>query len=176
MDFGLPAVLVISGFTLAVAGALLLLSWSPPQPYSPRSSSGTGTRDGLPSIPSALVTSLQPRLAFANWSSAVRPYLGHNPVACALVSILYVLLVIQAATGLVLAGTDVYYPPFGHWITSWIAAPGVDPVTIAPYNKTGIDPAAWDAMRSFRAVILRIHIGISMRLSLLLPSTLLASS
>ena len=27
MEFGLPAVLVISGFTLAVAGALLLLSW-----------------------------------------------------------------------------------------------------------------------------------------------------
>jgi len=92
MDFGLPAVLVISGFTLAVAGALLLLSWS----------------------------------------------LHRSP--------------------------------------TWIAAPGVDPVTIAPYNKTGIDPASWDAMRSFRAVILRIHIGISMRLSLLLPSTLLASS
>jgi Ni/Fe-hydrogenase 1 B-type cytochrome subunit len=87
----------------------------------------------------------------------VRPYLGHNPVARAMVSILYVLLVIQAATGLVLAGTDVYYPPFGHWIASWIAAPGVDPVTIAPYNKTGIDPASWDAMRSFRSVILRIH-------------------
>ena len=27
MEFGLPAVLVISSFTLAVAGALLLLSW-----------------------------------------------------------------------------------------------------------------------------------------------------
>ena len=87
----------------------------------------------------------------------VRPYLGHNPIARAMVSILYILLVIQAATGLLLAGTDIYYPPFGHWIASWIAVPGVDPVTIAPYNKTGIDPAAWDAMRSFRSVILRIH-------------------
>lgn len=87
----------------------------------------------------------------------VRPYLGHNPIARAVVSILYILLVIQAATGLVLAGTDIYYPPFGHWIASWIAVPGVDPVTIAPYNKTGIDPASWDAMRSFRSVILPIH-------------------
>jgi Ni/Fe-hydrogenase 1 B-type cytochrome subunit len=87
----------------------------------------------------------------------VRPYLGHNPIARAMVSILYILLVIQAATGLLLAGTDIYYPPFGHWIASWIAVPGVDPVTIAPYNKTGVDPAAWDAMRSFRSVILRIH-------------------
>jgi MTH538 TIR-like domain (DUF1863) len=32
---------------------------------------------------------------------------------------------------------------FGHWIASWIAAPGVDPSTFTPYNKTGVDPAAW---------------------------------
>lgn len=87
----------------------------------------------------------------------VRPYLGHNPIARASVSILLVLLIMQAITGLVLAGTDIYYPPFGHWIASWIAAPGVDPSTIAPYDKTGIDPASWEAMRSFRSVFLTIH-------------------
>ena len=70
----------------------------------------------------------------------VRPYLGHNPIARASVSILLVLLILQAATGLVLAGTDIYYPPFGHWIANWIAAPGVDPSTIVPYDKTGVDP------------------------------------
>ena len=87
----------------------------------------------------------------------VRPYLGHNPIARASVSILLVLLILQAVTGLVLAGTDIYYPPFGHWIASWIAAPGVDPSTIAPYDKTGIDPASWEAMRAFRSVFLTIH-------------------
>ena len=87
----------------------------------------------------------------------VRPYLGHNPVARVMVSLLLVLLVLQAATGLVLAGTDIYYPPFGPWITSWIAAPGVDPSTIVPYDKTGIDPASWEAMRSFRSPIVTIH-------------------
>jgi cytochrome b len=87
----------------------------------------------------------------------VRPYVGHNPIARASVSILLVLLIAQAMTGLVLAGTDIYYPPFGHWIVSWIAAPGVDPTTITPYDKTGIDPASWDAMRSFRSVFLTIH-------------------
>ena len=40
----------------------------------------------------------------------VRPYLGHNPIARAMVSIFLVLLVLQAVTGLVLAGTDIYYP------------------------------------------------------------------
>ena len=87
----------------------------------------------------------------------VRPYLGHNPVARAMVSIFLILLTLQAVTGLVLAGTDIYYPPFGHWIASWIAAPGIDPSTIAPYDKTGIDPTSWEAMRSFRSVFLTVH-------------------
>jgi Ni/Fe-hydrogenase 1 B-type cytochrome subunit len=87
----------------------------------------------------------------------VRPYLGHNPVARLMVSILLALLMLQALTGLVLAGTDVYYPPFGHWIASWIAAPGVDPSTIAPYDKTGVDPTAWEAMRSFRSLFVTVH-------------------
>jgi Ni/Fe-hydrogenase 1 B-type cytochrome subunit len=87
----------------------------------------------------------------------VRPYLGHNPLARASVSILLVLLILQAGTGLVLAGTDIYYPPFGHWIAGWIAAPGVDPSSIVPYDKTGTEPGSWEAMRSFRSVFLTIH-------------------
>lgn len=84
-------------------------------------------------------------------------YAGHNPLARAMVTVLLVLLVTQAATGLVLAGTDIYYPPFGYWISSWIAAPGVAPSTIVPYNKTGIDPTAWEAMRAFRSPFITIH-------------------
>jgi Ni/Fe-hydrogenase 1 B-type cytochrome subunit len=84
-------------------------------------------------------------------------YLGHNPVARLMISVLLALLVVQAATGLVLAGTDIYYPPFGHWIAGWIAAPGVDPSTIAPYSKTGVDPTAWEAMRSFRSPFVAVH-------------------
>lgn len=86
-----------------------------------------------------------------------RPYLGHNPVARLMVSLLVLLLVVQAVTGLVLAGTDIYYPPFGYWIASWIAAPGVDPSTIVPYNDTGIDTASWDEMRAFRTPFITAH-------------------
>lgn len=86
-----------------------------------------------------------------------RPYAGHNPIARAMVTFLFILLLVQAATGLVLAGTDIYYPPFGHWIAAWIAAPGVDPSAIVPYDKTGIDPVAWDAMRSFRSPYVTAH-------------------
>jgi Ni/Fe-hydrogenase 1 B-type cytochrome subunit len=87
----------------------------------------------------------------------VRSYLGHNPVARLMVSILLALLVVQAVTGLVLAGTDIYYPPFGRWIADWVAAPGVNPSTIVPNDKTGIDPTTWDAMRSFRKPFVIVH-------------------
>jgi cytochrome b len=75
-----------------------------------------------------------------------RPYLGHNPPGRALITILLVLLILEAITGLVLAGRDLYYPPFGYWIAAWIAAPGVDPSTIAPYDKGGVDPTAFNTL------------------------------
>jgi cytochrome b len=74
-----------------------------------------------------------------------------------MVSLLLLLLVAQAVTGLVLAGTDIYYPPFGYWFASWVAAPGVDPWTLVPYDKTGIDAASWDAMRAFRSPFVTVH-------------------
>lgn len=86
-----------------------------------------------------------------------RPYVGHNPLARLMVALLLLLLLAQAVTGLVLAGTDIYYPPFGSRIAAWIAAPGVDPSTIVPYVKTGVDPAGWDAMRAFRSPFVSVH-------------------
>jgi Ni/Fe-hydrogenase 1 B-type cytochrome subunit len=88
---------------------------------------------------------------------SARPHIGHNPAARVMITVLYLALLAQATSGLVLAGTDIYYPPIGRWIASWIAAPGVDPSTIAPYNNTGVDPAAWDAMRAFRSNFVSIH-------------------
>ena len=49
------------------------------------------------------------------------------------VTAILVLLLVQAVTGLVLAGTDIFHPPFRAWIARWIAAP-VDPATLLPYS------------------------------------------
>ena len=86
-----------------------------------------------------------------------RQYLGHNPLGRIAVTFLLLLLLTQAVTGLVLAGTDLFYPPIGAWIADRIAAPGVDPATLAPYAKEMYDQTAYEAMRAFRNPFITIH-------------------
>lgn len=85
-------------------------------------------------------------------------YLGHNPLGRVSVAVMLVLLLVQAVTGLVLAGTDVFYPPLGNWIAEWIAAEGVDPGSLAPYAKDTYDPQAYQEMRTFRSPFLTTHL------------------
>jgi cytochrome b len=86
-----------------------------------------------------------------------RQYIGHNPLGRIAVILLLVLLLAQAVTGLVLAGTDLFYPPIGSWIAGWIAAPGVDPSTLVPYTREMYDEKAYEAMRAFREPFISIH-------------------
>lgn len=87
-------------------------------------------------------------------------YLGHNPVARLMVTLLFVLLIMQAVTGLVLAGTDLYLPPFGHEIAEWVTGSGEDHsklVDLKPGSKEGVDPEAYKEMREFRTPFITIH-------------------
>jgi cytochrome b len=86
-----------------------------------------------------------------------RQYLGHNPLGRLAVTCLLLLLLVQAVTGLVLAGTDLFYPPIGAWIAGWIANPGIDPATLVPYAKEMYDETAYEAMRAFRKPFITIH-------------------
>jgi Ni/Fe-hydrogenase 1 B-type cytochrome subunit len=84
-------------------------------------------------------------------------YVGHNPLARVGVSLLFLLLLVQVITGLVLAGTDLFWPPFGGLFADWVAAPGVDPGTIQPGASPLIDEAAYDSMRAFRGPFVQVH-------------------
>ncbi|MEO8463920.1 MAG: cytochrome b/b6 domain-containing protein [Gammaproteobacteria bacterium] len=90
-------------------------------------------------------------------SGRPRQYLGHNPLGRVAVTVLLVLLLVQAGTGLTLAGTDLFFPPFGSRIATWVAAPAVDPVTLMPYAPAMYDPDAYAAMRLFRAPFTTVH-------------------
>lgn len=84
-------------------------------------------------------------------------YLGHNPLGRIAVTLLLFLLLVQAITGLILAGTDIFYPPIGSWIAAWIAAPGIDPATLMPYAKETYNMVAYDEMRAFRKPFITVH-------------------
>jgi cytochrome b len=86
-----------------------------------------------------------------------RQYLGHNPLGRMAVTLLLLLLLVQAGTGLMLASTDLFFPPFGSRIAAWVAAPGVDPTTLVPYAPAMYDPDAYAAMRSLREPVVSVH-------------------
>ncbi len=86
-------------------------------------------------------------------------YRGHNPLGRLMVSLLFVVLLTQAATGLVLAGTDLYQPPFGGAIADWVTKGDPDKLAnLKPGSKDYVDAAAYDEMRSFRKPIISTHL------------------
>jgi len=94
----------------------------------------------------------------AFFSGRPEQYIGHNPVGRLGVAVLFLLIALQAVTGLVLVGTDLFLPPFGHWIAQWVAAPGIAPDTVVPYAPAMYDETAYQGMRAFRKPIAVIHL------------------
>lgn len=90
-------------------------------------------------------------------SGEPQQYVGHNPLARIGIALLFLLLLGQVVTGLVIAGTDLFWPPFGHWFAAWIAAPGVDPALVMPGRADLLDKTAYEAMRAFRSPFVEVH-------------------
>jgi Ni/Fe-hydrogenase 1 B-type cytochrome subunit len=88
-----------------------------------------------------------------------RVVLGHNPLGRLMVSLLLLLLSTQALTGLVLAGTDLYMPPFGNMIADWVTIGDANSLAnLAPGSKEFVDSVAYDDMRAFRKPIVTTHL------------------
>lgn len=100
---------------------------------------------------------------FVEQSKAGNPpqYLGHNPIARLMVALLFLLLSMQAVTGLVLAGTDIYYPPFGDNMKSWVAGGDAEKAKlIQAGSKENIDQASYKEMREFRKPFIKTHVAV----------------
>lgn len=85
-------------------------------------------------------------------------FLGHNPLGRIMVAFLFLLLSTQAITGLVLAGTDIYFPPFGQQIVEWIAEDKNNTAEIKPYSKVNVNEENYKAMRDFRKPFINTHV------------------
>lgn len=98
-------------------------------------------------------------------------YLGHNPLARLIVSVFFLLLILEGITGLILAGTDLYMPPFGHEVAEWVTGSGEDHAKLEglmPSSKENVDPEAYAQMREFRAPIVTIHLYVFYTLLILI--------
>ena len=85
-------------------------------------------------------------------------FVGHNPKGRLSVLVMLLLLTVMMVTGLIRAGTDIYYPPFGYLAASHVAAEGVSPAQIKPYDETGTDAVKLAELKAFKTPIGNIHI------------------
>lgn len=83
---------------------------------------------------------------------------GRSPLSRTLAGLLYAAFAINAATGLVRAGTDLYWPPFGPFVREYVAAEGANPQLVKPGYREHVDAARFAAVSRGKIPIGRIHI------------------
>lgn len=84
---------------------------------------------------------------------------GHSPLGRLSVTLLLLALLIQGGSGIVLAGTDVYMPPFGQYFAQWAATPDMDPSLVRPYAPETVNEASYKEVRAFRAPFIDTHLA-----------------
>ena len=96
-------------------------------------------------------------------------YLGRSPLGRVAMTLMFLLLLIQAGTGLIQAGAQIFYPPFGPLVARFVAKPGVDPATISWRNaKENVVPHRIGYVSKLRFVSARTHVYTSYFLLLLI--------
>ena len=85
-------------------------------------------------------------------------FLGHNPLGRLAITAMLTLMIVMAVTGLIRAGTDIYFPPFGAYVADYVAAPGTDPGSLVPYDPVGVDADKLDRLKAFKGPIGEVHI------------------
>lgn len=85
-------------------------------------------------------------------------FVGHNPKGRLSVLVVMLLLTLIMLTGMIRAGTDIYYPPFGDFIANYVAAEGVPGTEIKPYDNTGTDADKMEKLKAFKKPFGTTHI------------------
>ncbi|WNC70877.1 cytochrome b/b6 domain-containing protein [Thalassotalea psychrophila] len=100
---------------------------------------------------------------------AQKAYQGHNPAGKLMITVMFLALSIQMVSGLVIAGTDIYYPPFGGYFKEQIAIDSTQVELIKPYTKENVDTEKYKAMRDLRSPFITMHVYSFYLLLLLIP-------
>jgi cytochrome b len=98
-----------------------------------------------------------------------KTYKGHNPLGKLMVAALLLAMSVQMISGLVIAGTDIYYPPLGQYFAKSIAVDANQLGLIKPYSKDNVDEQAYQAMREVRKPFITAHVYAFYTLLCLIP-------
>lgn len=96
-------------------------------------------------------------------------YKGHNPAGKLMVFSLLFIMTVQLISGLVIAGTDIYYPPFGRYFAKSIALDKQNVEIIKPYSKANIDEVSYKEIRDLRKPFITAHVYAFYCLIFLIP-------
>jgi len=91
-------------------------------------------------------------------SGKPQTFIGHNPRGRLSVMIMLLLLIVMMFTGLVRAGTDIYFPPFGNVFATYVSAEGVSPSSIKPYDSVGTNEDKLANLKAFKKPFGNVHI------------------
>jgi cytochrome b len=84
-------------------------------------------------------------------------YLGHSPLGRLSTTFLFFLLLSLAVSGLIRAGTDLYYPPLGWTVASYVAKPGIDPAEITPLDESLVDQDRLAIVKRLKSPVGKVH-------------------
>jgi len=107
-------------------------------------------------------------------SGRPQTFIGHNPGGRLSVLIMLLLLTLMMITGMIRAGTDIYYPPFGDMAASYVASEGTHWSEITPYDNSGTDSDKMAKLKAIKKPFGTIHIYTAYLLWLLILVHLVA--
>lgn len=108
-------------------------------------------------VGSGYLASLRAQLRDIRRSTAT-DYAGHSPLARLMIAVLLLLLISQALTGLLLAGTDLYMPPLGSLFANWVTDGSPERLALLqPGSTEHVVESSYQAMRDFRSPFKEIH-------------------
>lgn len=85
-------------------------------------------------------------------------FAGRSPLSRMLATIIYATLAVNAATGLVRAGTDIYLPPFGPIVRAYVSADNAPLLSVRPSDRTNVDQQRFDFISRAKIPFGKIHI------------------
>lgn len=88
-------------------------------------------------------------------------HLGRGPAGRVSATILFALLLLSAVTGLIRAGTDLYYPPFGEFVASYVKQPGVETDELLPFVESNYRLDRLQTVKKYKFKIGAIHLYLS---------------